>query len=266
MREYELSAAGQTSVDQFAMGYWVIGLSVGISILGAVVGLACLVHAGRSARFRLIWLASAAVSIGGIGIWLSTSLAMLGLAIPGSPVRYAPLNLVLAMLASPLVTFAALLLVGRTFRPPFLLAGGLVMGLGIGLTHFLGVEAVHVQGAVRVSVWLAIAATVIGVVTAVATLWSFHTQRSVLARAITVVLFGLGVAATFYTALAGLQFDVDRAAKAPTGIELFDFVFPTFVLGSMALAVPISAVLIAPDRREIAALEGTRATKMEPAL
>lgn len=266
MREVALLGAGHaTAVDQFTMGYWVIGLSVGISVLGAVVGLACIVHGARSARFRMVWLASAAVSIGGVGIWLATSIAMLGLAVPGSAVRYDPGNLIAAMVVASVMVLAALVAIGRTLRLPLLLAGGLVMGLGIGLTHYLGIESVQVQGSVEIALWLSIASTVIGVVTATATLWSFQALRFPSARIATVLLFGIGVACTYYTALGALHFDVDRSMPVPNGMELFDFVFPSFVIGLLALAVPISAVLIAPDRREIMAMEKPRRTEFEPA-
>ena len=42
MREVAVLAAGGgagASVDQFALGYWLVGLSLGISVLGAVVAL-----------------------------------------------------------------------------------------------------------------------------------------------------------------------------------------------------------------------------------
>ncbi|MEU7631533.1 MHYT domain-containing protein [Nocardia sp. NPDC049220] len=257
MHEGAVLAAGET-VDQFAMGYWLIALSVGISVLGGVVGLACVVHGARSAGFRLVWLVSAAVSLGGVGVWLATSVAMLGLRVPGSATRYDPGRLIAAMVMSIITVLAALLIIGRTLRLPLLLSGGLVLGLGIGLTHYLGIGSIDIQGSVDVTVWPAVVSAAIAVITATAALWSFQALHFPLARIATVLLFGIGVAATYNTALAALHFDIDRSAKVPGGVELFDFVFPMFVVGLLALTVPISAVLIAPDRREF------RTTVAEP--
>ncbi|WP_330228428.1 hypothetical protein OHA40_20015 [Nocardia sp. NBC_00508] len=268
MREVALLAAGggaQTSVDQFALGYWLVVLSVGISVLGAVVGLACIVHGARSVQFRLVWVVSAAISLGGVGAWLATSVAMLGLRVPGSTLRYDSGRLVAALVVSIVTVVAALLIIGRKPRLALLLPGGLVLGLGIALTHYLGIGSIAIQGSVEVTIWLAAVSTVIGVITATATLWSFQAARFPLARAATVLLFGVGVAATYYTALAALHFDVNRSAKIPEGVELFDFVFPMFVIGLLALTVPISAVLIAPDRREFATPPKPRRPKVEPA-
>jgi hypothetical protein len=41
---------------------------------------------------------------------------------------------------------------------------------------------------------------------------------------------------------------VDRAAPVPGGPEVFSFLFPVFVIGLLALAVPITAVMLASDR------------------
>ncbi|MFI9410640.1 MHYT domain-containing protein [Nocardia gamkensis] len=264
MREVAVLAAGGASVDQFALGYWMIALSLGISVLGAVVGLACIVHGARSVQFRLVWLVSAAISLGGVGAWLATSVAMLGLKVPGSAMRYDPGRLISALVVSIAAVFAALLIIGRTPRLTLLLPGGLVLGLGIGVTHYLGIGSLEIQGSVGVTTWLAAVSAVIGVITATATLWLFQTMRFPLARAATVLLFGVGVSATYYTALAALHFDVDRTAKVPGGVELFDFVFPMFVIGLLALTVPISAVLIAPDRRELAGPPKVRRPKLQP--
>ncbi|WP_280250867.1 MHYT domain-containing protein [Nocardia abscessus] len=268
MREVAVLAAGggaATSVDQFALGYWLVGLSLGISVLGAVVGLACILHGARSVQFRLVWLVSAAISLGGVGAWLATSVAMLGLKVPGSAMRYDTGKLISALVVAIVSVFAALLIIGRTPRLTLLLPGGVVLGLGIGVTNYLGVGSLQIQGSVGVTMWLAVISAVIGVITATATLWLFQTMRFPLARAATVLLFGVGVAATYYTALAALHFDVNRSAKVPDGVELFDFVFPMFVIGLLALTVPISAVLIAPDRRELAGPPKARRPKLEPA-
>ncbi|MGQ4616616.1 MHYT domain-containing protein [Nocardia sp. R7R-8] len=266
MREVAVLAAdGATSVDQFALGYWLVALSLGISVLGAVVGLACIVHGARSVQFRVVWLVSAAISLGGVGAWLATSVAMLGLRVPGSAMRYDPGRLVAALVVAIVSVFAALLIAGRTPRLALLLPAGLVLGLGVGVTHYLGIGSLEIQGSVSVTPWLAAVSTVIGVISATTTLWLLQTMRSAPVRAATVLLFGVGVAATYYTAVAALHFDVDRAAKVPGGVQLFDFVFPMFVTGLLALTVPISAVLIAPHRRELAAPPKTRRPKLEPA-
>ncbi|MFI9510404.1 MHYT domain-containing protein [Nocardia sp. NPDC052566] len=252
MHEAQLLALGDARVEQFSMGVWLAALSFGISVLGAVVGLACVLHGARSARFRLVWVASAAVSVGGVGIWLAMSVALLGLKVSGTALRYDTNMLITSMVVAFVGVFAGLVLIGRTRRLPWLLAGGLVMGLGAGGSIYLGITSVQVQGSVEVTLWLAAVAAVVAVLTAIGTLWSFQTFRTQLARGVTILLFAVGVAATYYLTVFALETSVDASVKTPGGLALFDFVFPMFVVGSLALTVPISAVLIAPDRRDSA--------------
>ncbi|WP_280233483.1 MHYT domain-containing protein [Nocardia cyriacigeorgica] len=261
-----LFAADATAeVDRFAMGFWLIGLSLGVSALGALVGLACVVHGRRSARFRPVWLAAAAVSIGGVGIWLATAVLLLGVAVPGTVLRYDAATLGVSVAVAVIAVFAGLVIAGRELRLPRLLTGGLVMGLGAGLMLYLELAAADVQGSVELTIWLLAVAAVIAVVVAGACLWLFQSRQVLAARVGTIVLFALGVAGMYHTGVAALRFSVDDAAEAPGGMQLFDFVFPMFVLGSLALALPITAVLVAPDRRELAAVDPAPRPVLEPA-
>ncbi|WP_330250416.1 hypothetical protein OG874_29825 [Nocardia sp. NBC_00565] len=266
MHDVRLFAAANSgaAVDQFSMGYWVAALSFGISVLGAVVGLACVLHAARSSRFRLVWVTSAAVALGGVGVWLATSVVLLGLDIPGSTVRFDGGRMIAAMVTAFAAAFVALLIIGRRLRLGLLLPGGVVFGLGIATTLYLGLGSIRIQGTVEISPWLSAGAVVIALATGVGTLWSFQALHFVLARAATVLLFGVGVAGMYYVGIAAIDPTVNAAVKAPDGLALFEFVFPMFVIGSLALTVPITAVLIAPDRRETAAvIEAARRSELE---
>src|SRR5690242_8858384 len=72
------------------MALWLLFLAYIVSVVGSVVGLACTRRgaAASNERDRLRWLAMAAVSIGGVAVWLMHFIAMLGFAIPTSVVRY----------------------------------------------------------------------------------------------------------------------------------------------------------------------------------
>ncbi|MET8875182.1 hypothetical protein [Nocardia sp. NPDC004604] len=255
MHDVRLFAAANSgaAVDQFSMGYWIAALSFGVSVLGAVVGLACVLHAARSARFRLVWVTSAAVSIGGVGVWLATSVVLLGLDIAGTAVRFDGGRMIAAMVTAFGAVFVALLVIGRRLLLARLIPGGLVMGIGCASSLYLGLGSIRIQGSVEISPWLSAVVLVIALVTGVGTLWSFQALRNPLARAATVLLFAVGVAGMYYAGIAAIDPAIDTAGKAPDGLTLFEFVFPMFVIGSLALTVPITAVLIAPDRRETAA-------------
>lgn len=265
MPEVQYLAEGAAEVELFDLGVWVAGLAVAISVLGAVVGFACIVHSVRSHRFRLVWLTAAAVSIGGIGIWLATAVPLLGLDVSRTVLRYDVAYQVAALLVAFGSVLAALLLIGRGFKLPLLLAGGLVLGLGTATTLYLELGSISVQGSVDIAPALAAVAAVVAVLVCTGTLWAFQALRGRPARAATTLLFGLGIAGVYYLGLSALEFEVDPTAVAPEGLELFDFVFPMFVVGLLSLTIPISAVLIAPDRRALAAVERPARPELEPA-
>jgi hypothetical protein len=50
--------------------------------------------------------------------------------------------------------------------------------------------------------------------------------------------------------MAAVRVTVDHNAPVPGGPEVFSFLFPVFVIGLLALAIPITAVMLAPDRVE----------------
>lgn len=249
-----LSAAqGGTGVELFALGYWLPGLSVGIGVLGMLVGLACAVNGRRSSRFRPIWVAAAASAIGGVGLWLSTAVSLLGISVPGSALRCEPTVLIVSLIVTIVSVFAGLLVAGRDFQLPRMLGGGSLIGLGFGVMLCLDLLALDIRGTIELTIWLPIGACVVSVLAAMLCLWLFQQFRFASARIGTTALFALSIAAIYYIGVAGLEVVVDRTAPVPEGQELFGFVFPMFVIGLLALAAPITAVLIAPDRREFAA-------------
>ena len=76
-------------VHHFEMGGWLLFLAYITSVVGSTVGLACTLQSryAETPRARIVWLSLAAVSIGGVGIWVMHFIAMLGFATPGLPVR-----------------------------------------------------------------------------------------------------------------------------------------------------------------------------------
>ncbi|PXX68499.1 NO-binding membrane sensor protein with MHYT domain [Nocardia tenerifensis] len=235
----------------FSMGYWIIGLSLAVSITGALVGFSCIRQSTKSVtpRFRLVWQASAAISIGGIGVWLSVFVSMLGVTVPGSLVRYDVWSVALAAVVSVLGVWAALVIQGRTLNIPRLIGAGVVMGAGFGLMHYLALGAMHIQGSISLKPLLFCGAVAIAIVISLGTLWFTQPRRPLAMLAGAAVVFAAGIAGMHYTDLVGVEIDLATANSTPPGEDLFGFFVPAFALGMLSLAIPISAILIAPDRR-----------------
>ncbi|MFC9875403.1 MHYT domain-containing protein [Nocardia salmonicida] len=248
-----LDVLAATGAETFAHGTGIAWLALDLSALGALVSFACIRHAKYSIRFRLIWLTMAAVSLGGVGLWLANSVALLAMRVNDSTVRYNVALGAAALAIAVVGVLAGLLISGRTTQAPRLIIGGLTMGLSVGLSTYLTLDALAVQGTVEESLGLIGVSVLVSMALCTATLWVAQVVRRVPVRVLVSVLFALGVAAVYYTALAALKFSIDPAVRTPDGLPLFDLVFPMFVIGALGLTVPITAVLVAPDRRDVAA-------------
>ncbi|WP_174361648.1 MHYT domain-containing protein [Nocardia paucivorans] len=245
-----LTAASEVNVELFTMGYWLPVLVFGVSVVGMTVGLACGVNARRSIRFRPVWVAAAAVAIGGVGIWVATVVSLLGLSLPGGDVlRYDPGKLITSGGMAVLAVFVAMMIAGREFRPRRLAGGAVAFAVFLAIMLYEMLDSVDFHGRVEVTPWLFALAVVVGTLASSLCLWLFQVYRFPLARIGTVMAFALGVIAYYHLGVLGLEFIVDESAGSSHGQELFGFAFPAFVVGMLSLAVPITAVLVAPDRR-----------------
>ncbi|WP_194831809.1 MHYT domain-containing protein [Nocardia sp. XZ_19_369] len=235
----------------FSMGYWIIGLSVAVSVVGALVGFSCIQHSTRSvtSKFRVVWQASAAISIGGVGVWLPVFVSMLGVTVPGSLVRYDVWSVASGAVISVLAVWAALAIMGRTLNVARLIGAAAIMGGGFGLMHFLALDSMHIQGSTTMAPLLFAGAVAIAVAVSAATLWFTQPRRPLSLLIGAAVVFAAGITGMHYTDLLGLEVDLATTSATPPGEDLFGFFVPAFVVGMLSLAVPISAILIAPDRR-----------------
>ncbi|MBU3061469.1 hypothetical protein KO481_08025 [Nocardia sp. NEAU-G5] len=236
-------------MQYFTMGTWVLGLSLGVAVAGALVGLICIRQSTLSvtAKFRLVWLTAAAVCIGAIGTHLGTSVTLLGVGVGGGTVHYDLLRRAAALILVPVAVLAALLIVGRNPQLPRLAVGALVMGLSLGAGNYFVLSALEVQGTVSISPAIIAGVTVLSVVVAFGLLYAMRLRATVALLGVA-MLYAAAIVGMHYLALSGLQVHLDPAMPPPGGQDLFTVFIPVFAIGVMSLAIPITAVLVAPDR------------------
>lgn len=237
-------------VHHFGMGFWLLFLAYIVSVSGSVVGLACTRCSASAAdgRERIRWLAMASIAIGGFAIWLMHFIAMLGFAIPGSVVRYSLGWTIASAVLSISAVFVGLITIGRTVHLPRLVAGGVITGFAVAGMHYTGMWALQFQGEISYDTTLVALSIVIAVVAATAALWFTLVLKSPMLRFVGGLVMGVAVVGMHYTGMAAVHVTVDEAAPVPGGLEVFSFLFPVFVIGLLALVVPITAVMLAPDR------------------
>lgn len=240
------AAEGHDMIHHFELGAFGVLLAYITSVVGSIVGLACTWQGARAETEgeRQRWLAFAAVSIGGVGIWLMHFIAMLGMRIPGSETRYNLMWTILSAILAIAATYAALVIVGRRVQIGRLLVGGLVMGLAVNVMHYVGMYALQIQGTITYDRTLVIASVVIAIVAATAALWFTLVLHSVVARFGAALVMGVAVVGMHYTGMAAMRVTTNPNAAIPDGWDVFTFLFPVFVLGLLALAIPITAIML----------------------
>jgi NO-binding membrane sensor protein with MHYT domain len=220
------------------------------SVVGCTLGLACTLQARYASNEanRLRWLALAAVSIGGIGIWLMHFIAMLGFSTPGMPVRYDIPRTALSAVISVVAVFLGLLVFGvRTrFARWRLLLGGLFTGLAVNLMHYTGMWALQVKGSIGYDPGLVLLSIVIAVVAATAALWFTVAFDGLLYRLSAGFVMAIAVTGMHYTGMDAVRLHLTMSAPDPAGIDVLSLLSPVFLLAGLAMAGTICAVLMAP--------------------
>lgn len=235
------------------MGFWVVGLALITSFAGVACGLACIRQSTKSvtAKFRLVWVLVASSSIGGVGMSMPVFMLMLGVELENAQaLRYEPALTNLSSVVSGVAVFVALLIAGSKLNWVRLGIGAVVMAGGLGTSHLMLLTAIHVPGSVDRSLVSIIAVYVIALVLSVLTIWFSLTVKSVPLLLGGSVVYAVLVIAMHYAGITGVEVHVTAGAAPPEGQQLFDFFVPFFIIGALSLTVPITAILVAPDRRE----------------
>jgi NO-binding membrane sensor protein with MHYT domain len=181
-------------------------LAYAAACLGSAVGLRCAMRApGAARRERAAWLALGSIAIG-MGIFTMHFVAMIGFRVGEARIGYDMLMTYGSLLLAVVVSAVALFLAARR-RHAWLavLGGGLVLGLGVASTHYVGMMGMRVAGAVRYDDRImAISAAVAVVVTSLA-LWCATRARHMGASLTAALIMGLGFIGMHYTGMAGMS-------------------------------------------------------------
>jgi NO-binding membrane sensor protein with MHYT domain len=247
-------------VHHFDMGVWLLFLSYATSVVGCTIGLTCAHEAqarGVRPNARVGWLALAALSIGGVGIWLMHFIAILGFSTPGMPIRFDILRTALSAVLAITAMFVGLVVFGVQRKSAMwrLVVAGTVTGLAVNLMHYTGMWAVNVKGDLTYNPFLVVLSIIIAVGAATAALWFTVRTDGLPQRLMAGLVMGVAVVGMHYMGMAAVDVKLDANAPDPAGVEVFSFLFPVFILSAAALALPIVAILTAnkdddvtPDR------------------
>src|SRR5438874_2067544 len=213
-------------------------LSVLVAIFSSWMGLQIAGQAAANRTQRWIVLATGSLALGA-GVWAMHFIGMLAFDLC-TEVDYDPTITILSNLPSIGAAFVALMLIARDrLRGWGLLAGGVVVGAGIGVMHYAGMAGMRMGLELRYNPWMFGLSIVVAVVLATLALWVrfglsnvrglTESKRLLLAA----IVMGFAIAGMHYTGMAAARFVGHPIAGAqPTG-------------GSTFLALAISLIVVA---------------------
>ncbi|MEC3892813.1 MHYT domain-containing protein [Nocardiopsis sp. LDBS1602] len=223
-----------------------------VSAIGSFLGLSFASRARRaSGLFRLQWLALASLALGGMGVWSMHFIAMLGYSVPGTVIRYDALLTVISGLVPILVMGAALYLVIRFRGAVRLLAGGVLLGLGIVSMHYTGMASMNLHGDLHHDPVPVAVSAVIAVFAATAVLWGARRLSHYGAIALASLLLALTITAVHYTGMSGVYVTEPHVETVgpPDGLKALDLLLP-MIIGLFVLLLICSLLLLLSDSED----------------
>ena len=192
-----------------------------VAVLGSFAALQC-ARQMFDKRGELDWsmAISAAVALGGIGIWSMHFIGMLAYR-PGVSVSYEAAPTVLSLVAAIVISGLALYLAGRRgrFNIAGWITGSVVAGLGVCVMHYMGMYAMNLRATMSWDLATVGLSVVIAIAAATAALWlAFNLQRLSHQVAAALVM-GVAVCAMHYTGMSAVS--LICTAQAAPGTWLF---------------------------------------------
>jgi NO-binding membrane sensor protein with MHYT domain len=258
--------ASVVTVHNFSYGLLNPVLGYAMSCIGSFLGLRCVTLARSYDGFaRARWLALAAVSIGATGIWAMHFIAMLGFTIPGQQIGYNVPMTVASMLVAVAVVGAGLLIVGfGDGGAGRLVAGGVIVGVGVAAMHYLGMAAMTMTDMMSYNTPLLVLSVVIAIVAGTAALWAGTRVSGIGATVGAALIMGVAVSGMHYTGMAALQIHLgpmpSMAALAGSGdaanvsgTTAAVVLIPLLLVISIATFAVTLTISMAPDEEELRA-------------
>lgn len=242
-------------VNNFSSGALNPVLAYLMSCVGCFLGLRCATRAQAcrgAARAR--WLAAGALAIATTGIWVMHFIAMLGFTIPGQTIRYNVVITIVSMLIAVIVVGIGTFIVGFSRGGTWpLLAGGMIIGIGVASMHYLGMAAIRVPDSLTYNPAIVAASVVIAMVAGIAALWAALRLNTLWSTLVASLIMGVAVSGMHYTGMAALRVQaapglaVNTSATASAGA----FLLP-LILGLCSIGFIFSAVIaVSPTAAEI---------------
>lgn len=230
---------------------WVV-ISVLLAIIASYAALKASARVERlqDTTSKLIWILIGAFTLG-IGIWAMHFIGMMALSLPCG-VRYDPLITLISMIPGILAGGVALGVVwhhGPKHLPP--LVGSVLLGVGIGTMHYIGMAAMRLEGVVRYDPsWF-----VLSIIVAVGLSYlALHVKNGVIGfknhgDVLVAVILGGAVSGMHYTAMSAAYFVRGDVGTLPNSL---------FTTTTLAILIAVTTVFLALGALALATISRNR--------
>jgi NO-binding membrane sensor protein with MHYT domain len=245
-----------TGVNHFSYGWATPALSLALSVAGCLLGIMLASKARRRTGLRRArLLIYATVAFGGIGIWLSQVIALLGVSVPDAVVRCDPVILGISLAVALVDVGTGLFLVTRgRLHARTLIPAGLVLGLGAAATSYTVLVALRVSATITYDPVRFSATVVLCVLLAPFALWSIAGLRGLLSTVVASVLLGLIVCGIHYGGQWAMMVSFRQSVSAVAGLSTATLMAP-LILGGSTVTVMLAYFTIGSSTiRELQAI------------
>ena len=211
------------------------------------------VHSDAEGRGRRLWVSLGALTMG-MGVWAMHFVAMLAMSLP-VPITYdVPITIVSVI---PSIVAGALCLIGAIRGTTgWLIGGGLVMGLGIGAMHYIGMAGMRVAADMLYTPLPFVLSLVVAPSFAIASLYTVRwairqsSANPVPAVLLSGAIMGLAVSAMHYTGMWAATFLPLASPVGGTQAPGIDAVHLTMlVAAAIFVIVALAVVAVVTDHR-----------------
>lgn len=199
---------------EVSYNWFLVVLSFLISVFGSFTGLQITNGMKTSSEgVSLGWVIAAAVSLGGGAIWTMHFIGMLAYQVP-MDVGYTPgltfLSLLIAVVAVGIGIYIA---VSGELSIVRLLGAGLFTGLAVASMHYIGMEAMVMQGEMVYNKMLVGVSIAIAIVAATVALWLAVNLKGTALMLGSAVIMAIAVCGMHYTGMAAMGMIHDHSAE-----------------------------------------------------
>jgi NO-binding membrane sensor protein with MHYT domain len=223
-----------------------------MSCLGAFLGLRCITRArAHTGGAKAAWLIVASVAVGATGIWVMHFIAMLGFTIPGQTILYSVPETLISMLLAVVVVGIGLFIVGYSEGGPLpILAGGVIIGVGVATMHYVGMNAMSMNDTVRYNTSLVAVSVLIAIVAGTAALWAGLRVKGMASTIAASLVMGVAVSGMHYTGMAAMHVYAGGSGMT-SGESAESFLLPLLLGVSIATFLMTLVIALSPSEDEI---------------